>query len=59
MRLHLYHDVQFGSPYYRKDIRLLVSTEKMTKIIHGMRDIPYERLKFLNIHSLERNRLKG
>ena len=54
-------DVQFWSPNYRKDIGMLESVQRrMTKRIQGMRDIPYERrLRMLNLHSLERRRLRG
>ena len=61
VRPHLDYAVQFWSPHYRKDINLIESVQRrMTKRIQGMRDIPYDRrLKMLNLHSLERRRLRG
>ncbi len=49
------------SPYYRMDINRLESVQRrMTKIIQGLRTLPYqERLRRLNLHSLERRRVRG
>ena len=56
VRPHLDYAVQFWSPYYRKDIGSLEAVQRrMTKIIQGLRNLPYkDRLKRLNLHSLER-----
>ena len=61
VRPHLDYAVQFWSPYYRMDInRLETIQRRMTKMIHGMRNLSYEdRLKRLNLHSLERRRVRG
>ena len=61
VRPHLDYAVQFWSPYYRKDIDLLESVQRrMTKMIGGLRNLPYgERLRKLNLHTLERRRVRG
>ena len=49
--------LQFWSPYYRMEIKSLESVQRsMAKMIHGLKNLPYnERLfKSLNLHSLER-----
>ena len=61
VRPHLDYAAQFWSPYYRKDIDFLeVVQRRMTKMIQGLRNLPYrERLRRLNLHSLERRRARG
>ena len=61
VRPHLDYAVQFWSPNYRMDINLLESVQRrMTKMIQGLRNLPYQdRLKRLNLHSLERRRVRG
>ena len=61
VRPHLDYAVQFWSPYYRMDIESLERVQrKMTKMIHDIRNLSYEdRLKKLNLHSLERRRVRG
>ncbi|XP_050711202.1 uncharacterized protein LOC126995577 [Eriocheir sinensis] len=55
------HAVQCWCPHYRMDINLLESVQRrMTKMIQGLRNLPYQnRLKHLNLHSLERRRVRG
>lgn len=61
VRPHLDYAVQFWSPYYRMDINSLENVQRrMTKMIHEVRNLSYEnRLKRLNLHSLERRRVRG
>jgi len=61
VRPHLDYAAQFWSPYYRKDIQSLEAVQRrMTKMIQGLRNLPYkDRLKRLNLHSLERRRARG
>ncbi|KAG7166732.1 RNA-directed DNA polymerase from mobile element jockey-like 30 [Homarus americanus] len=61
VRPHLDYAVQFWCPNYRMDINSLESVQlRMTKIIPGLRNLPYQdRLKKLNLHSLERRRVRG
>ena len=58
---HLDYAVQFWFPYYRMDINKLETVQRrMTKIFQGIRNLTYkDRLKHLNLHSLERRRLRG
>nr|XP_053657327.1 uncharacterized protein LOC128706451 [Cherax quadricarinatus] len=61
VRPHLDYAAQFWSPYYRMDIDSLENIQRrMTKMIYCVRNLPYEdRLKALNLHSLERRRMRG
>ena len=61
VRPHLDYAVQFWCPYYRMDINSLESVQRrMTKMIPGLRNLPYQdRLKKLDLHSLERRRVRG
>ena len=61
VRPHLDYAVQFWSPYYRKDIDFLEAVQRrMTRMIPGIRNLSYkDRLKCLNLHSLERRRTRG
>ena len=61
VRPHMDYAVQFWCPYYRMDIDSLERVQRrMTKMIHNIRNLPYEeRLKSLGLHSLERRRVRG
>ncbi|KAK8747068.1 hypothetical protein OTU49_016973, partial [Cherax quadricarinatus] len=61
VRPHLDYAAQFWSPYYRMDINSLENIQRrMTKLIHSIRNLPYEeRLKTLKLHSLVRRRMRG
>ena len=61
VRLHLDYAAQFWSHYYSKDIGSLEAVQRiMTKMIQELRNLPYkDRLKHLNLHSLERKMARG
>ena len=61
VRPHLDYAAQFWSPYYRNDISSLEAVQRrLTKMIQGLRNLPYkDRLKRLNLHSLEGRRARG
>ena len=60
VRSHLDYAVQFWSPYNRMDIDKLEAVHtRMTKIIQRIRNLNYkDRLKHLNLHSLERCKVR-
>lgn len=61
VRPHPDYAVQIWALYYRKNINTLESVQRrMTKMTRGLRNLPYrERLRRLNLHSLERRRVRG
>ena len=60
VRPHLDYAVQFWALFFKMDIfKLETVHRKMTQIIHGIRNLIYkDRLKHLNLHSLERRRVR-
>ncbi|MGL5756646.1 MAG: reverse transcriptase domain-containing protein, partial [Paraclostridium sp.] len=61
VRPHLEYCVQAWSPYMRKDIEHLEKVQKLaTRMIEGQKGKPYDqRLRDLNLFSLERRRIRG
>ena len=61
VRPHLDYAVQFWSLYYRMDIDKLEAVQRrMTKMIQGIRNLFHKDiLKYLNLHCLERRKVKG
>jgi hypothetical protein len=61
VRPHVYFCSQAWSPWRRKDVELLESVQRrMTKMIAGLQDVPYEeRLRRLHLTTLEKRRERG
>jgi ribonuclease P/MRP protein subunit RPP40 len=61
VRPHLEYCVQAWSPYLRKDVQCLEKVQRLaTRMISGCKGLSYdERLKKLDLFSLERRRVRG
>ncbi len=61
VRLILEYGQQASSPYLQHDIALMERLQRLaTRTVKDMRELPYvERLRRLNLFSLERHRLRG
>ena len=61
IRPNLDYGIQACSPYLRRDIIHVERLQRLaTRMVHGLHSLPYEdRLRRLNLFSLERRRLRG